>query len=513
MSSDPWIAIDAATPPSVRARQVRRAWELFVGDGQVGAVRSPIVQSWRRSRAAGVDPFRAHLAPVVADEEGTSARWEDHPLADAAGLISDCLGAIAQDSGQLIVVSDADGLLLWIDGPPRMRLDAAESMNFIQGAMWNEAGAGTNAIGTAIAADHAVQVFAAEHFNEVVQEWTCAAAPVHDPDTGRLLGVIDLTGRRKTVRSHNMAVAAAAARSVEFYLRTLMHEGDGRLRSRYGDLLSERGPRLLVAPSGRVVGSTAPGWREGQRLAAPMGGGELVLPDGTPAIAEPVGREEAFLVRAIDRERSAGGQPTQIELRATLLAAADDARRRLVRDLHDGAQQRLVNTIISLKLARRALSAGQADAVSLISQALEQAEEAKAELRELAHGVLPAALTRGGLRAGVASLVARVPTPVSLYVTSDRFPPGIEASAYFVVAEALTNVAKHARAGRVEVTARVEHGTLRVRVRDDGIGGARPEGRGLVGLGDRLAALDGRLQVESPPGGGTIVTADIPLPA
>ena len=131
----------------------------------------------------------------------------------------------------------------------------------------------------------------------------------------------------------------------------------------------------------------------------------------------------------------------------------------------------------------------------------------------MAHGVLPAALTRGGLRAGVESLVARFPTPVSLYVTGERFPPGIEAGAYFVVAEALTNVAKHARAGRAEVTARVEHGTLQVRVRDDGVGGARPEGSGLVGLGDRLAALDGRFQVESPPGGGTLVAADIPLPA
>jgi signal transduction histidine kinase len=482
-----------------------------VGDGQVGAVRPPIVQSWRRSRDAGVDPSPAYRAPVVVDEEGTSARWEHHPLAGAAGLISDCLGAIAQDSGQLVVVSDADGLLLWIDGPPRVRLDAAESMNFIQGAMWSEAGAGTNAIGTAIAADHPVQVFAAEHFNEVVQEWTCAAAPVHDPDTGRVLGVIDLTGRRTTVRSHNMAVAVAAARSVEFYLRTLMHEGDGRLRSRYGDLLSGRGPRLLVAPSGRVVGSTAPDWREGQRLAVPMGGGELVLPGGTQAIAEPLGREEAFLVRAIDGDRSAGGQPTQIDLRARLLAAADDARRRVARDLHDGAQQRLVNTIITLKLAQQALDAGQADAASLVSEALAQAEEANVELRELAHGVLPVALTRGGLRAGVESLVARIPTPVSLYVTDERFPPGVEASAYFVVAEALTNVAKHARARRAEVAARVEHGTLRVRVRDDGVGGARPEGSGLVGLGDRLAAVDGRFRVESPPGGGTLVTAEIPL--
>jgi signal transduction histidine kinase len=101
---------------------------------------------------------------------------------------------------------------------------------------------------------------------------------------------------------------------------------------------------------------------------------------------------------------------------------------------------------------------------------------------------------------------------VSLRVTGERFPAGIEASAYFVVAEALTNVAKHARAGRAEVTAHVEHGALRVRVRDDGVGGAQPDGSGLVGLGDRLAALDGRFQVESPPGGGTLIAADIPLP-
>jgi signal transduction histidine kinase len=172
-----------------------------------------------------------------------------------------------------------------------------------------------------------------------------------------------------------------------------------------------------------------------------------------------------------------------------------------------------VHTIITLKLARRALGADRADAVSLISQALEEAEEANAELRALGHGVLPVALTRGGLRAGVESLVARVPATVSLYVTGERFSAGIEATAYFVVAEALTNVAKHARAGRAEVTARVEHDTLQVRVRDDGVGGARPEGSGLAGLGDRLAALNGHFQVESPPGAGTLVAADIPLAA
>jgi len=195
------------------------------------------------------------------------------------------------------------------------------------------------------------------------------------------------------------------------------------------------------------------------------------------------------------------------------VAATDDERRRVVRDLHDGAQQRLVHTVVTLKLARRALEQGDEAAPTLLAQALDHAEQANVELRELAHGILPAVLTRGGLRAGVEALASRMPVPVVIRVSVGRLPAAAAATAYFVAAEALTNVAKHARAGRAEVTARVENGTLRVRVRDDGVGGAQPDGSGLVGLGDRLAALDGRLRVESPPGGGTLVAADIPCPA
>jgi transcriptional regulator of acetoin/glycerol metabolism len=157
----------------------------------------PIAHSWQRSYAAGVDPSGEHVAPVVWDADEATALWDGHPLAAAAPLITACLGPIAEASGHLLVVSDADGTLLWIDAPPSVRLAAAEAMNFAEGAGWGERHAGTNAVGTALAVDHAVQVFAAEHFNEVVQEWTCAAAPVHDPDTDALLGVIDLTGRMR----------------------------------------------------------------------------------------------------------------------------------------------------------------------------------------------------------------------------------------------------------------------------------------------------------------------------
>jgi signal transduction histidine kinase len=196
--------------------------------------------------------------------------------------------------------------------------------------------------------------------------------------------------------------------------------------------------------------------------------------------------------------------------RARIVAAADEERRRVVRDLHDGAQQRLVHTTIMLKLAHRALEEGH-EAAAHVAEALDQAKRATDELRELAHGIMPAELAGGGLRAGVESLASRVPVPVTVDVSVDRLPAPVEATGYFVVAEALTNVAKHSCAGSAAVTADVENGTLRVRVRDDGVGGARPDGSGLVGLGDRLAAIDGRLSIESPDGGGTLVAADIPV--
>jgi signal transduction histidine kinase len=197
--------------------------------------------------------------------------------------------------------------------------------------------------------------------------------------------------------------------------------------------------------------------------------------------------------------------------RARIVAAADDERRRVVRDLHDGAQQRLVHTIITLKLANRALQPNHEPGSELLAEALQQAERANVELRELAHGILPAVLTSGGLRAGVEALASRMPVPVEVTVAVDRLPAPFEATAYFVVAESLTNIAKHARATGATVRAQVEDGTLQLQVRDDGVGGARPDGSGLVGLADRLAVLDGRLTVANQAGGGTLVAADIPL--
>jgi PAS domain S-box-containing protein len=200
--------------------------------------------------------------------------------------------------------------------------------------------------------------------------------------------------------------------------------------------------------------------------------------------------------------------------RARILDAADEERRRVVRDLHDGAQQRLVHTVVTLKLAREALEQGGGEAEDLVHEALENAQEATTELRELAQGIHPAILARGGLRAAVESLVSRLPMPVAYDVYGERLPAAIEGTAYFAVNEALTNAVKHSGARSAEVRADLDGDVLRIVVHDDGAGGAKPgRGSGLIGLRDRVESLGGRMVVVSPQRGGTSLRVDIPVSA
>jgi signal transduction histidine kinase len=208
--------------------------------------------------------------------------------------------------------------------------------------------------------------------------------------------------------------------------------------------------------------------------------------------------------------------PEVVELRgarARMMAAADAERRRLERDLHDGAQQRLVSLALTLRMARDRAGNGGPEA-ELLERASEEAAEALAELRDLARGIHPAILTNRGLDAALADLAARAPLPVEVVATpGERLPEPVEATAYFVASEALANVAKHAGAGAASVSARLEEAGLVVEVGDDGAGGAGlGRGSGLQGLEDRVTALDGRLSIESPPGGGTMVRAVFPRP-
>lgn len=202
-----------------------------------------------------------------------------------------------------------------------------------------------------------------------------------------------------------------------------------------------------------------------------------------------------------------------IASRARVLSTADETRRRLQRDVHDGAQQRLVHTVITLKLARQSLSQGDmTTSADRVEEALRHAQRATDELREIVSGILPATLTRSGLRGGVESLLADVPLPVDVAVDVPRMPVDVETTAYFVIAEALTNVVKHSGAAGVRIRARLDAGVLLIEVGDDGVGGARAgEGSGLTGLFDRVEARGGQLRVISPPGHGTTIEATLPV--
>jgi signal transduction histidine kinase len=196
--------------------------------------------------------------------------------------------------------------------------------------------------------------------------------------------------------------------------------------------------------------------------------------------------------------------------RARIVAAADEARRRLERDLHDGAQQRFV--LASLWLKGAAVRAHGTPAEPYVAEAVEQLQHGLAELRDLAHGIHPAVLSERGLAAALEGLALRSPLPVGLHVTPQRVAPAVETAIYFTVAEALTNVARHAQATQAMVTIAISAATLHAEIVDDGVGGAGiAAGSGLRGLADRLDALGGTLTIDSPRGGPTKLCAQVPL--
>ena len=197
--------------------------------------------------------------------------------------------------------------------------------------------------------------------------------------------------------------------------------------------------------------------------------------------------------------------------RARIVSSADAERRRVERNLHDGAQQRLVALALRLRLLEERLS-GDPSAAALAAEASADLGAAIAELRDLARGLHPQVLTTGGLKPALEQLSQRSPVPVAVSAPGERYPDPVESTAYFVVSEALANVAKYASASKAAVSLAADNGALMVEITDDGVGGADPaSGSGLSGLADRVAALDGRLQIESPSGGGTTVRVSLPL--
>ena len=247
----------------------------------------------------------------------------------------------------------------------------------------------------------------------------------------------------------------------------------------------------------------------GQLVPGP--GGRLWMDGAMFDITERRAAEQALREREIADARNAEVRAS----RARIIEAADAARRKIERDLHDGAQQRLVTLGLEVRMAQTRLKADPDGAVPFLERFGEELASASAELRELARGIHPAVLTERGLGPAISALVSRAPVPVELLdVPADRLPSQHETTAYFTVAEALTNVAKYAQASHATVRVSRENGALAVEIQDDGVGGASPAaGSGLRGLEDRVAACEGTLTVRSPVGQGTLVRAVMPLDA
>jgi signal transduction histidine kinase len=246
----------------------------------------------------------------------------------------------------------------------------------------------------------------------------------------------------------------------------------------------------------------------GDRLAAIVHDPALLA---QPELLEAAGSAARL---ALENERLRAELRVQLDelrsSRARIVRAADEERRRLERDLHDVAQQRLLGVGLTLNLLRSRVEGDDAALVAL-DEAADEVKGVLIELRELARGVHPALLTDEGLEAAVRTLAQRMPIPVTVRATAERLPSHVESAAYFAVAEALANVTKHSHASTGSVTISQRDGSLVVEVRDDGVGGAGANGSsGLRGLSDRVGALDGRLRVESPSGQGTRLVVEIP---
>jgi GAF domain-containing protein len=272
----------------------------------------------------------------------------------------------------------------------------------------------------------------------------------------------------------------------------------------YGEILA-----VSAAGFGPGFGSAGVPIRVGGRLwgAVTVGAArKAALPSDTEV------RLAAFTELAGTAIANAEAQEALAASRARIVAAADEARRRIERDLHDGAQQRLVTLALRLRAARSA-SSGPAGLAPLLGEVADGLETALAELREIARGIHPAALTDGGLGPALKALARSCAIPVDLRLqVRDRPPEPVEIAAYYVVCEALTNTVKHASASSAEVEVVLSDGVLRVRVRDDGRGGADfGHGSGLIGLRDRVEALGGRILLHSPPGKGTALEVYLPV--
>jgi hypothetical protein len=304
------MVLSTAADPVARARLLAQIREAVLTGAPAPAQPRPVVsESWRRSLAARVDP--EHAGPPTVYQRGEMAELRaGHPLAEALPVLRETLVSIADEATHMMIVTDASGHILWREGQLDV-LRRADRVGLIEGTRWSEDVIGTNAMGTALAEGTSVAIHSAEHLVRRYHAWTCAASPVCDPDTGRIVGVVDVTGPMRGFHPATIALVGAAAKLAEEQLRDRMRAVDLRLRARWLPRLAAlRGePGALVSRTGRVLASVPYGWLPGRLELA---GGDpanatLELPDGRTAVLEPLVGGYLLRMPGRHRARAAGG--------------------------------------------------------------------------------------------------------------------------------------------------------------------------------------------------------------
>jgi signal transduction histidine kinase len=416
---------------------------------------------------------------------------DDGPLRWAAAPILDQVAGELEGTGVGLLLTDALGQVVDRRAADTGILARLDHIELAPGFLYGENLIGTNAIGTAIAQRAPSVVTGTEHFADALTSMACAATPVTD-GAGEVLGVIDLTCAAEDFNPLLLPFAKRAAREIGHRLR----EGAG--------------PRRLPARSWLSLTDTerAVAHLAAQGLSSRVVADRMRLPQPTVhahlrRVFRKLGvRSRVELARVVEQGAA----------RARALAAVDDTRRRIERDLHDGLQQRLVTLGLQVRAAEMSVPPAASELKWELARVGDGLMDVLRDVREISRGIHPAILSERGLEPAVKALARRSPVPVDLTVrVPGRLPDQVELGAYYIVSEALANVAKHANAEVVMVSVEAGRGGLSLSVRDDGTGGADPGGSGLTGLRERAEALGGTLRLTSPPGGGTSV--DVRLPA
>ena len=448
------------------------------------SVREDILTSWQRCVVAGLRPDRFKV-PYQPDFD------DDGPLRWAAAPVLDQVADELEGSGVGLLLTDGRGQVVDRRAADTGILTRLDHIELAPGFLYGETLIGTNAIGTAIAQQASSVVTGTEHFADALTSMACAATPVTD-GAGELIGVVDLTCAAADFNPLLLPFANRAAREIGHRLR----EGMNPRRLPVGSWLS-------LTDTERAVAHLAAQGLSSRVVADRLGLAQPTVRSHLRRVFRKLGvRSQVELARVIEQGAA----------RARTMAAVDDTRQRIERDLHDGLQQRLVTLGLQVRAAEASVPPAAAELKWELARVADGLTDVLRDVREISRGIHPAILSERGLEPAVKALTRRSPVPVDLTVrVAGRLPDRVELGAYYIVSEALANVAKHANAQVVIVCVEAGRGVLHLSVRDDGVGGADPGGSGLTGLRERAEALGGTLKLTSPPARGTSV--DVRLPA